>query len=216
MDRIQIAILYQDKDFLAVQKPAGVSVHNNEDPQNLLLMLQQQLSVTKLYPAHRLDKETSGIQLLAFNEISARNLSSEFEKRTVDKIYAGVLRGELKQTQGVWNQALTDKAEGRKNPAGMSRDRIACETQFQVLNSNKFFSICQFKLITGRQHQIRKHSALMNHPLVGDARYGDPKYNKKMADLYKTDRMFLHCHQIKILGQSFESPVPEVFKKLIS
>ena len=216
MDRIQIAVLYQDKDFLAVQKPAGVSVHNNEDPQNLLLMLQQQLSVTKLYPVHRLDKETSGIQLLALNEISARNLSSEFEKRTVDKIYAGVLRGELKQAQGIWNQALTDKAEGRKNPAGMSRDRIACETQFQVLNSNKFFSLCQFKLITGRQHQIRKHSALMNHPLVGDARYGDPKYNKKMADLYKTDRMFLHCHQIKILGQSFESPIPEIFKKLIS
>ena len=216
MDRIQIAVLYQDKDFLAVQKPAGVSVHNNEDPQNLLLMLQQQLSVTKLYPVHRLDKETSGIQLLALNEISARNLSSEFEKRTVGKIYAGVLRGELKQAQGIWNQALTDKAEGRKNPAGMSRDRIACETQFQVLNSNKFFSLCQFKLITGRQHQIRKHSALMNHPLVGDARYGDPKYNKKIADLYKTDRMFLHCHQIKILGQSFESPIPEVFKKLIS
>ncbi len=212
----QIPILYQDSDLLAVDKPAGISVHNNEDPQNLLKLLQKQVPASKLYPVHRLDKETSGVQLLALNESAAKNLASEFEKRAVDKIYSGVLRGELKQNSGLWNQALTDKAEGRKNPAGASRERISCETQFTVLNANKFFSMCQFELITGRQHQIRKHSALINHSLVGDARYGDPRYNKKMADLYKTDRMFLHCHRIQILGQNLESIVPEIFKKLFS
>lgn len=216
MDHIQIAVLYQDKDFLAVSKPAGISVHNNEDPQNLLLLLQKQIAVAKLYPVHRLDKETSGIQLLALHEVSARKLAEEFEKRSVNKIYAGVLRGELKESKGIWNQALTDKAEGRKNPAGMSRDRIACETQFEVLKKNKFFSYCHFKLITGRQHQIRKHSALVNHSLVGDPRYGDPRYNKKMADLYKTDRMFLHCYQIQILGHSFECLIPDHFKKIVT
>lgn len=214
MSSSPISILFQNQDFLAVHKPAGMSVHNNEDPQNLLVVLQKQINVAKLYPVHRLDKETSGLQLLALNEVSARTLASEFEKRNVDKIYVGVLRGELKPPQGVWNQALTDKAEGRKNPSGMARDRIACETQFQVLKANKFFSMCQFKLITGRQHQIRKHSALTNHALVGDPRYNDPKYNEKMAALYKTDRMFLHCHQIKILGQALEIPVPDVFNSI--
>ncbi len=212
----QVPILYQDKDLLAVDKPSGISVHNNEDPQNLLIVLQKQISVSKLYPVHRLDKETSGVQLLALNEDAARRLAGEFEKREVDKIYAGVLRGELKSSPGTWNQALTDKAEGRKSPAGISRDRIACETQYTVLKANKYFSFCQFKLITGRQHQIRKHSALVNHPLVGDPRYGDPRYNKKMADLYKTDRLFLHCHKIQILGQNLESAIPETFKKLFS
>ena len=216
MNYVPISILFQDKDLLAVDKPAGISVHNNEDPQNLLLLLQKQINVPKLYPVHRLDKETSGIQLLALNETSARSLAKEFENRSVDKIYAGVLRGELKQSPGIWNQSLTDKAEGRKNPAGMSRDRVACETQFSVLKANKYFSFCQFNLITGRQHQIRKHSALVNHPLVGDARYGDPRYNSKMADLYKTDRMFLHCHRIQILGQNLESLIPEKFNKLLS
>ena len=215
MSKAKFSILFQDKDFLAVEKPSGISVHNNEDPQNLLLILQQQLAIEKLYPVHRLDKETSGVQLLALNQVSARNLATEFEKRTVEKIYVGVLRGELKQSQGHWTQALTDKAEGRKNPAGMSRDRVACETQYQIIKANKFFSLCQFKLITGRQHQIRKHSALVNHALVGDPRYNDPKYNQKMAALYKSERMFLHCHQIKILGQSLESPMPDVFNQIL-
>ena len=97
-----ISILFQDQDFLAVNKPAGMSVHNNEDQQNLLLVLQKQMNVVKLYPVHRLDKETSGLQLLALNEVSARTLASEFEKRSVDKVYVGVLRGELRPPQGVW------------------------------------------------------------------------------------------------------------------
>jgi tRNA pseudouridine65 synthase len=211
----EIPILLKDSEMLAVDKPAGISVHNNEDPENLLTLLSKTQHQLKLFPVHRLDKETSGIQILALNEQAAKTLAEEFQKKSVEKFYAGILRGQLKSQSGIWNQSLTDKSEGRKNPAGMSKDRVPCETRYTVKKFNQYFSFCEFQLITGRQHQIRKHTALANHPLVGDGRYGDPKYNGKMANLYKTERMFLHCQRLNILGRQIESPLPVEFSLLI-
>ena len=211
----KVRVLFQNSDFLAVDKEAGISVHNNEDPANLLLVLQSQLKIRDLYPVHRLDKETSGVQVLALNESAARALAEEFQERTVKKIYVGVQRGALKTAGGVWNQSLTDKAEGRNNPAGLSKARVPCETRFKVLKANKYFTYCEFDLLTGRQHQIRKHTALANHALVGDPRYGDAKYNRRMAEIYGTDRMFLHCHRLEIAGQKLEAAIPAVFAKIL-
>jgi RluA family pseudouridine synthase len=211
---LSIYIIYQNQNWVAVDKPAGLSVHNNEDPQNLLKVLEKQLKVLKIYPVHRLDKETSGVQILALNDEWASILAQEFEKRTVEKIYTGVVRGQLKESEGSWKEALTDKAEGRKNPAGISRERVQCETRFSVLKSSKYFTLCEFNLITGRQHQIRKHAAMVNHAIVGDPRYGDKTYNARMAEIYKTDRMFLHCSRLKIADQTLNAP--QDFEKLIT
>ena len=192
-----------------------MSVHNTEDSQNLLDILEKQMKVAKLYPVHRLDKETSGLQMLAFNEVSAKKLSNEFQTKKVVKTYVGLLRGKLKKSEGVWNLKLTDKSEGRKNPQGLSAGRVPCETEYRVLQSSKYFSFCQFNLITGRQHQIRKHASIEKHSLVGDQRYGEKSYNKKISSLYKHQRMFLHSQKIEILGKAFESPVPEEFADLL-
>ena len=205
-------IIFQNSDFIAVNKPTGVSVHNNEDPNNLLSQLKSHYSA--LYPVHRLDKETSGIQILALNEKAAKNMAEEFQNRQVKKIYVGIIRGQLKQTDGIWRQPITDKAEGRKNPQGIAKERVPSETRFHVTKTSKFFSQVEFDLITGRQHQIRKHCALANHALVGDSRYGDPQYNQRMAELYKTDRMFLHCHKLEISGQKLDSSLPREFEWL--
>jgi len=212
---INIQILFQNLDLVAVDKPHGLSVHNNEDSTNLLSLLEAQLKIDKLYPVHRLDKETSGIQIFALNQATAKKISEQFQENSVKKIYVGILRGQLKETKGQWNKKLTDKAEGRTNPQGLSADRVPCETRFTVLRSSKFFTYCEFDLITGRQHQIRKHTALINHSLVGDPRYGDKSYNKKMAGIYKTDRMFLHCKKVEILNNVIESPVPQEFDSLL-
>jgi RluA family pseudouridine synthase len=212
----EIPVLFQNDEFVAVNKPAGISVHNNEDPTNLLLVLQEQLNLKKLFPVHRLDKETSGIQILALNESSAKTLAETFQSRKVEKIYSGVLKGKLDKPEGIWNQPLTDKAEGRRQPAGQSRDRIPCETRYRVLETNQYFVLCEFNLITGRQHQIRKHAAMVNHPLIGDSRYGDPKYNQKISEIYKNDRMFLHCARVVILGTTIECPTPADFALLLA
>ncbi len=177
----KVSLIYQNQDIVVINKFEGISVHNVEDPSNLIQILKIQLKLKSLYPIHRLDKETSGIQIFALNESAAKFFSDEFQKRTIEKKYIGILRGTLPVTDGVWSNPLTDKAEGRKNPQGLSKERVSCETQFKVIEQSKYFSLCEFNLITGRQHQIRKHAALAKHALVGDQRYGDKSYNKKIA-----------------------------------
>jgi len=213
---IPVPLLFQNKDILAVNKPEGISVHNNEDNQNLLILLGKDFPNSKFYPIHRLDKETSGIQLLAFSSDSAQKYSSEFQNRSVKKIYQGVLRGQLKESSGSWIRPLTDKAEGRKNPQGQSKDRVPCETKFSVIKQNQYFALCEFDLLTGRQHQIRKHTALINHPLVGDQRYGEIKYNEKIGRFYQTHRMFLHCNRVEILDLTIDCPTPDIFHNLLN
>lgn len=205
-------ILFQDKDFIAINKPAGLSVHNAEDENNVLSLLEKQLQIEKLYPVHRLDKETSGTLILAFSSPAAKTLSDEFQNKTVQKNYIAVLRGQLTTNNGIWCKPLTNKAEGRSNPAGKSKDRIPCETRFHVIKSTPYFTLCEFQLITGRRHQIRKHAALAKHEIVGDSIYGIPKYNKKIASTFEIERMCLHCSMLVILGQKIESPIPQCFE----
>jgi 23S rRNA-/tRNA-specific pseudouridylate synthase len=241
LEKSTINILVQNEQLIAVDKPAGLSVHNLEDETNLLQVLEKQIGSKKLFPVHRLDKETSGVQLLAFSSGAARDISEEFQKRSVKKIYIGVLRGQyhgsaLTKNQGqgrnedlvngklvgkgsdiqvgAWSYPLTDKAEGRKNPQGLAAQRIACETIYQVVRSNKYFTLLEFDLQTGRQHQIRKHALLSGHALIGDARYGDPKFNEKISNIYGTGRMFLHCARIEIRGQVISANIPIEFSKL--
>jgi tRNA pseudouridine65 synthase len=208
-----LEILLSRKNLVAIDKPIGLSVHNDGD--NVMEVLQWQLSVPKLYPVHRLDKETSGIQIFALDQLAARELAEAFQSRNVKKTYVGVLRGSIAVASGIWNSPISDKAEGMRSPAGASRERVASETQFKVLAKSAYFSLCEFDLITGRQHQIRKHAAIARHALVGDPRYGDRKYNQKIFEAYDVQRMFLHCSHIEIAGQNIDSSVPPEFSKLL-
>lgn len=212
----KLEILFRNSDFLAVNKAAGKSVHNCEDTENLLSTIEAEMGIPLVFPVHRLDKETSGIQLFALTKDCARDLADEFQGRRVEKIYTGIVRGQLSICEGVWATSLTDKAEGRRNPEGIFKDRVSCETRFQVLKSNRYFSFCKFVLVTGRQHQIRKHTALAKHHLIGDSRYGDLKYNRMIHDRYQLKRMFLHCSLVKIRGQIIECPTPSDFEKFFS
>ena len=213
----EIPVLFKNDDVIVVDKPTGISIHNTEDSTNLMVTLRQQLpaDANRLFPVHRLDKETSGVQIFARSEAAAAKYAAEFQTRAVRKIYHAILRGELKPDGGSWSQPLSDKSEGRVNPAGVSSDRVPCETQFTVIRRSRFFTLCEFNLITGRQHQIRKHAAIAGHALVGDPRYGDKKYNSRMGEMYGEDRMFLHCSELELNGQVFKSERPTSFAKLL-
>lgn len=215
---IEIEILFESREVFVVNKPVGISIHNGESAEfdsDLISLLCSQLGVSSLFPVHRLDKETSGLQILAANSEAASVWAQEFQNDRVGKFYEGITRGALKEPEGSWRNPITDKAEGRANPAGQTANRVASETRFKVLRSSKYFSRCRFQLMTGRQHQIRKHCAIQKHALVGDSRYGEQSYNRRMIDLYRTDRMFLHSTSIEIRGHTFESPAPSEFDKLV-
>ena len=209
---MKIPILIENENWIAVNKPTGLSVHNTEDPTNLLQELA--LEFEKLYPVHRLDRETSGVQLLARNSIWAQKLAEQFQTRSLKKFYQGVVAGEL-PGKGIWQLPLSDKAEGRSHPAGVEAERKTCETRFELKKKSAYFSWLQFEIMTGRQHQIRKHCLLAGHPLIGDPRYGNPKYNQKIAKLYEFSRMALHCSRLVLADQTeIECPTPEEFDRL--
>lgn len=216
-----LPIIAKGDSWLVIDKPSGVSVHN--DPNDVCQLLRKQLakgSFDDIHPVHRLDKETSGLLLIALNAGTARDLAEKFQDRDCQKTYMALVRGNLEASDWQsWSQPISDKAEGRKNPQGLARDRVEARTEYRAVKSSKYFSLIEVRLLTGRQHQIRKHTAMAKHSIVGDARYGDPKYNSRMTEIYGIDRMFLHAARLKIRidGKEhlFEAPLPEDFDKLL-
>jgi tRNA pseudouridine65 synthase len=194
---MKIEIIHQTNEWICVNKPSGLSVHNQEDETNLKEVLLKQLDLEWLQPVHRLDKETSGLILIALTKSSLKALGQIFEAHSIQKKYRGIVKGNLEQDLGSWSSDLTDKGEGRNNPQGQKKNRKSCVTHYKIISKNKYFSLCEFTIETGRQHQIRKHCALSKHHLLGDNRYGDKKYNKKISNLYNFNRMALHAYELK-------------------
>ncbi len=210
-------IIFKNSDFVAIDKGTNISIHNGEDTSedDLIAIVQRFYGLKTIFPVHRLDKETTGVQIFAFNQDAARLVSAEFQNRSVKKNYHALVSGPVGAKSGGWNWSLTDKSEGRRSPAGASKDRVVCETRFERIDTSKYFSHLNLQLITGRTHQIRKHAALAGHAVVGDARYGDSRLNRRIVKIYSESRMFLHCHRIEIFGETIISPLPEVFSSVM-
>jgi len=206
----EIEILCRHADWIAVNKPSGLSVHNDEDPLNLIKVLTAQERSVSFLPVHRLDKETSGIQVFALNSAAASRLATQLQDRSVSKFYQGIMAGKI-PAAGTWTDPLSDKAEGGKNPAGLAADRKDCITAFKLLRQSEYFSWAEFQILTGRQHQIRKHCALHGRSLIGDSRYGNSKYNQKISDLYHFDRMALHASRLILDSIEISCAVPAEF-----
>jgi tRNA pseudouridine65 synthase len=207
--------------FLVAEKPEGLSVHNaSEHGEDLVSLLKLQLG-KPVFPIHRLDLETSGLITLALNTETAKALSEVFISREIEKKYLCIIKRPLPVSPDwlSWDMPLTDKAEGRKNPQGASIYRKPCLTKYKVLNANSYFSLVDCSILTGRQHQIRKHAALAKSPIVGDDRYGELKYNKKISEIYRVSRLFLHSYYLKFQwkGRSwqFSSNIPPEFDNLL-
>lgn len=213
---MNLPVLFENQDFMVIDKPTGLSVHNERPGEESVLSLLPE----GVHLVHRLDKETSGILLLAKSKPVAQELSLSFQSRETNKIYVALLRGRLASNVFEWSWPISDKAEGRKNPQGLAKDRKESLTKGEVISQNKYFSLVRIQIFTGRQHQIRKHAVLAKCPIVGDPRYNEVKFNKKMAEIYSSSRMFLHAEQISFIfrGQSynFRLETPKDFLRLVS
>ncbi len=193
MSNITPQIIAENGHFIVLFKPQGVSVHNQTP--SLLEFVKEQKK-----PEHfvnRLDFETSGLVVIALNENLHEPLQNSLHKGI--KKYRALLRGALPIEVGekvIWNWPISDKAEGRRNPQGDKQNLEPSDTEVTLVRKNKYFSEVEIILKTGRQHQIRKHSALAKHPIVGDNRYNDDKYNLKIADMYQETRMQLEAESL--------------------
>lgn len=215
---IPIDILYQDAALALVVKPAGMVVHpapgNEKDTLvNGLLFALEGLSgiggVKRPGIVHRLDKDTSGLLLVAKNDEAHRALSAQLKARTMDKHYLAVVEGEMKEEKGAIDAPLGRSKRDRKKIAIDPEGRQAL-TEWHLLENLRGGALLDVRIITGRTHQIRVHMRSIHHPLVGDALYG-PKNGLKAPGL------MLHAHTLSFdhptTGErlTFTAPPPEAF-----
>jgi 23S rRNA pseudouridine1911/1915/1917 synthase len=214
-ENIPLDILYADGDLLVVNKPAGMTVHAGAGAArgtlvNALMHRFEKLSTVggPLRPGivHRLDKDTSGVLVVACNDAAHRHLAAQFQKRTVEKSYIALVHGRLKRESGTIDLPVARDARHRtrmttRRPAGRARE---ARTDWKVLARMDSFTLVAVRIHTGRTHQIRVHFSALGHPVVGDTLYGAPRQvrlPRNAAAPPPLGRNFLHAARI-----SFEHP----------
>lgn len=204
---MMLKVLYQDPDFIAVDKPSGLLVHRTElstDRECAMTILRDQLGQW-VYPVHRLDRATSGVLLFALNSKAAGDLSERFRAKEMRKTYLAVVRG-YADTTGVIVQPLKRNPEKKNSPlleAHTTYERVATtELPFAIGRySTTRYSLVKVRIETGRLHQIRRHMCTISHPIVGDTVYGDGKHNKFFREKFALRRLLLCA-----AGIEFEHP----------
>lgn len=198
--KMDIDILYEDEDILVINKKRGVVVHpapgNYTDTiVNGLLYLNKHLSVIngKYRPGivHRIDKDTSGIIIVAKNDNAHNKLAQDFKSHNIERKYIGILVGELSEASGTIDLPIARDSSTRIKMA-VAKNGRPTKTNYKVLERLKGYTLVECSLETGRTHQIRVHFSYMKHPLVGDPLYG----NKK--DKFPLDGQYLHAFLLGI------------------
>jgi 23S rRNA pseudouridine955/2504/2580 synthase len=194
------AILYEDTQLLILNKPAGMAVHGGSGLSGGVIE-----ALRVLYPdapylelVHRLDRDTSGCLMIAKKRSMLRRLHELLRRNEVHKEY-------LTLVQGHWNRRQTLVSTPLKKNILQSGERLVRESadgkmavsQFSIEQQFAWATLLRVQLLTGRTHQIRVHAANEGHPIAGDNKYGDDKFNQQMRD-YRLKRLFLHAEKLEV------------------
>ncbi len=220
---IPLDIIYQDSDLAVINKQQGLTVHQgsgtgDETLVNALLYHLDSLSgingVVRPGIVHRIDKDTSGLLVVAKNDISHLSLSKQIESKTCKREYLALLEGNLKTDSGRIETYISRSTKNRTMMAVSSSGRKAI-TNYQVVERNNGYTLCRFILETGRTHQIRVHAKHLGHPVVGDTVYGykNQKFKLQGQLLHAYKLTFTHPTKNELV--SFEAPLPEYFKQTL-
>lgn len=212
---IPLDIVYEDEDLAVINKPAGMMVHagagasddarNRGTLVNALLHHLRELSGVggELRPGivHRLDKETSGLIVVAKNDEAHRKLSAQFAAREVKKKYVALVHGWVKKDSGTITQSISRDPVRRTRMTTRLKGGRAAVTHYRV--ARRFdtklgkFTLLEVKIDTGRTHQIRVHMAALGHPVVGDTMYGAPRQARGKSAVSSLPRNFLHAAELE-------------------
>ena len=220
-ENIPLDIVYEDDDVIVVNKPQGMVVHPapghpNHTLVNALLYHSPLSTINGTFRpgiVHRIDKDTSGLLMVAKNDLAHQSLAEQLRNKTNKREYLALVYGQIKEDEGTIDAPLGRNPQDRKKQAVVKGGRHAV-THFKVMKRYDNFTLVKCILETGRTHQIRVHMKYIGHPLVGDPLYGPRKVIGK-------DGQFLHAALLGFkhprTGKElvFEAPLPENFQKML-
>jgi 23S rRNA pseudouridine955/2504/2580 synthase/23S rRNA pseudouridine1911/1915/1917 synthase len=230
--KIDDLIITEDDNLVAVNKPSGVLTIPDREGKELSLKQILQKKYGSIFTVHRIDRETSGIVVFAKNEQTHRHLSLQFESRETRKIYNGLVLGVPAQVSGVINEPIAEHPV-KKGLMSVWRKGKESITEYETLQSFRFYSWMQFHILTGRTHQIRVHMKHIGNPVVCDPLYGDGKpvfisqfkhkYRLSQNELEERpvlNRLALHAAQLSFKGingdgYNLEAPLPKDLKAVL-
>ena len=223
-ENLPLKIVYEDQDCLVIEKDAGTVVHPAVGHQkgtlvNALLFYLKKKSTkdARAGIVHRLDKETSGLMVVAKNEEAEKSLKNQFKNRVVKKAYLCLVQGILAKKEGVIGQPIGRHPKNRQKFAVVETGRPS-QTEYEVKEEIGKYSLVEARPLTGRTHQIRVHFSSLGHPLVGDSLYGGKKLLRPELTL---NRQFLHASYLGFKQPTtgafleFYSDLPESLLKLL-
>jgi 23S rRNA pseudouridine1911/1915/1917 synthase len=242
---IPLDVIYEDESIAVINKPAGMSVHagsgkgeagNRGTMVNALLHRFNGLSQIggEMRPGivHRLDKETSGLVIVAKSDLAHRKLAEQFARREVKKTYTALVHGGMKTAKGTINAAISrDQVRRTRMTTRVGRGKPGRDaiTHWQVIkeidSAYGKFSLLEVRIETGRTHQIRVHLSSAGHPIVGDTLYGAPgkvlSYGGTGSEPASLERNFLHAsaiqfqHPISNRPLAFQQPLPDELREFL-
>ncbi len=214
-----VEVLHRDAGLVVVAKPAGLVTEPTRDPArpSVVSVLRAQLARPNdamVQVPHRLDRDTSGVLLVALQPSVLRSLNEAFARRSVRKVYLAVVHGTLAQDEGVWESFLAagPRQRGRARWASVRAGGGKAITRFFVRARASDRTVVECHPETGRTHQLRVHLSEAGHPIVGDEFYGAP-----VGDHAHHGRHLLHAWRLSIPGadeamRTFEAPAPPAFR----
>ena len=231
-------VIYEDKNIAIINKPKGILSHSSSDEGEINIAdefvsylhdkeeyIPQVGSTFAPSICNRLDRNTSGIIIGAKNYNTLKAINYSLKNRTISKYYKCIVKGKVKNDQKLEGFLVKDK---ETNKVSVSIDELEdskqIETQVKVLHTNNEYSLLEINLITGRTHQIRAHLSSIDHPVIGDMKYGDRKVNDFFKKQYGLNSQYLHAYKIifdkveseleYLNGKQFISEVSEAMKAL--
>ena len=225
---IPIDIIYEDNDIIVVNKPKGLVVHPaNGNPDGTLVnaimaICKDTLSGIggEIRPGivHRLDKDTSGLLIVAKNDIAHIKMSDEIKNRQVKKTYIALVRGLVPENEATIKMPIGRSTKDRKKMAVTKNGKEAI-THFKVLGryttNNGSYTLLEIKIETGRTHQIRVHMAEIGYPVIGDSVYSNGKNEFKVEGQCLHAKKLEFKHPITSKEMNLEAPLPRYFTKIL-
>ncbi|MGN1310638.1 MAG: RluA family pseudouridine synthase [Clostridia bacterium] len=222
--KMDLDIIYEDNDIIIVNKEKGMVVHpGNGNPDGTLAnavleRCKESLSgiggTIRPGIVHRIDKDTSGLVIIAKNDNAHINISKQIQERKVTKTYIALVRGNIKEKEATINMPIGRSMQDRKKMAVTKKGKEAI-THFKVLKRYDGFTLLELKIETGRTHQIRVHMAEIGYPIVGDTVYSNGKnpFNITGQMLHAAKLEFVHPTTNQKV--TFEAPLPEYFSNVL-